>query len=339
MPRDLSRRDLLKTSAALGAGVVMVAGAPAWARRQPAGESAPAGAAPARRVARIAHLTDIHVQPERGAGEGLAACLDHVHAQADKPSLIVTGGDLIMDAYDAKDARVALQWELFTKTWKDHADIPVRHTLGNHDIWGWHKDKSATSGSEPGWGKQRACDVLGLAGPYHAHDIPGPGGKPAWHIIHLDSVQPDPLSAFGYIGAIDEAQWDWLERDLKAVPAGVHTLVVSHIPILTVTAFAERLSKENQHLTSASVMHADSAKLRALFERSGTVRACVSGHMHRLDRIDLRAIRYVCAGAVSGAWWKGANKEAGEGYTLIDLFDDGRVECAYVTYGWKARES
>jgi 3',5'-cyclic-AMP phosphodiesterase len=46
----------------------------------------------AKRVLRIAHLTDVHVQPEKRAGEGLAACLNHVQQLPDKPDLILTGG-------------------------------------------------------------------------------------------------------------------------------------------------------------------------------------------------------------------------------------------------------
>lgn len=58
--------------------------------------------------------------------------------------------------------------------------------------------------------------------------------------------------------------------------------------------------------------------------------------MHRLDRVDYAGVSYLCNGAVSGNWWKGAHYECNEGYTLIDLFDDGGWEQTYVTYGWKA---
>jgi hypothetical protein len=54
--------------------------------------------------------------------------------------------------------------------------------------------------------------------------------------------------------------------------------------------------------------------------------------------VDFRGIQYRCNGAVSGGWWKGPNAEAAEGYTLIDLLDDGSVECQYTPYGWQARK-
>ncbi len=278
---------------------------------------------------RIAHLTDIHIQPELAAAEGLAECLKHVQGQAGKPELIVTGGDLIMDSFDADEARTKLQWELLTKTFREHCSMPVRHTLGNHDIWGWNKSKSKTTGKEAGWGKQRAVNVLGLEKPYYSFD------KGHWHVVILDSVAVDPNDPNGYIGALGEEQLAWLKGDLAAAK-DKHTLVVSHIPILTITAL-EAPDKKNQRTVSGGLMLVDSEAVRGVLEKAGNVRACLSGHMHRLDRVEFRGISYCCNGAVCGAWWKGPHQEANEGYTLVDLHEDGKVECAYTTYGWKAR--
>src|SRR5687767_1706779 len=96
----LSRRAWLsRVGVGTGAAVVLAAGVPG-VRTAAAAPAAPAGQR--RRALRVAHLTDVHVQPERGADKGLAACLHHVQAQPDKPDLILTGGDHIMDAM-AKD--------------------------------------------------------------------------------------------------------------------------------------------------------------------------------------------------------------------------------------------
>jgi Icc protein len=326
---SLSRRGLLKASAAglLVAATAGVAGA------KPA--AAPAAAAPGgkrSRSLRIAHLTDIHIQPELAAAEGLAQCFKHLSAQADKAQLVVTGGDLIMDSFAADETRTALQWELLTKTIKDNTGLRVEHTLGNHDIWGWNKSKSKTTGSEKLWGKQRAIETLGMKRSYHSYDLGG------WHFVHIDSVQPDPSDANGYIGKVDAEQMDWLKSDLAAVKPGTNTLVISHIPIFSATAMVGKREKDGSLKIAAGLMHTDSNELRELFEKSGHVRAAISGHTHRLDRLDFRGIRYCCNGAVSGGWWKGPNAEAAEGYTLIDLFDDGTVECQYTPYGWQARK-
>lgn len=65
------------------------------------------------RALRIAHLTDIHVQPERQAAEGFEACLVHCQSQPDRPDVIFGGGDLVMDALGADRSRVDQQWSLF----------------------------------------------------------------------------------------------------------------------------------------------------------------------------------------------------------------------------------
>ena len=329
MQDNFSRRGLLKASAA-GAVLGLVASAQATLGKP--GAAAPTAGAKRSRAVRLAHLTDVHIQPERGAGDGFAQCLKHVQNLSDKPQLIVTGGDLIMDGFAADDARTALQWDLFTKVLNDNSGLRVEHTLGNHDIWGWNKSKSGSSGQERGWGKARAVEVLGLAKRHHSYDTAG------WHIVHLDSVHIDPNDANGYIGKIDDEQMDWLKGDLSAVKPGTHTLVVSHIPILTATVLLDRPKKDGAFRVSGGEMHTDSIVLRELFERVGHVRACISGHIHRIDRVDFRGIQYRCNGAVSGSWWKGPNAEAVEGYTLVDLFDDGTVECEYVSYGWNARD-
>jgi len=44
----------------------------------------------------VAFMTDIHVQPERGAVEGFTMALESANGL--KPDFIMTGGDLVMDA-------------------------------------------------------------------------------------------------------------------------------------------------------------------------------------------------------------------------------------------------
>jgi hypothetical protein len=39
---------------------------------------------------------------------------------------------------------------------------------------------------------------------------------------------------------------------------------------------------------------------------------------------------------VSASWWKGNHQKVDEGYGVVDLFDDGSFEHAYVPYGWDA---
>ena len=283
------------------------------------------------RSLRLAHLTDIHVQPEKRADKGMAACVKHVMAMGDRPQLVVTGGDLIFDGFAQEHARTKMLWEMFGRTMKDECGLPVLHTMGNHDIWGWNKGKSKTTGDETGWGKKWFCEMAQRDTTYHASDH----GR--WRVIQLDSVQHDPDDANGYIGMVDEAQWAWLENQVKSLPAGMSIAIVSHIPIMTVTHLVEPSQvKKHKYEIDGGVMHVDAAKLHRMFRESGKVKLCLSGHIHRNDRIEMDGVTYICDGAVSGSWWKGRGDRCDEGYGVIDLFDDGSFKHEYVAYGWKA---
>ena len=324
----LSRRALL--SAGISAGLTTsLAGGVARAADQ-------AGAAPSpmRRRLRIAHLTDLHIQPELAAARGVAACLNHVQAPAEHPGgvadLIITGGDTIMDAMAADMARTQLQWKLWRTVKADHCGIEVQSVVGNHDVWGWTKAAAQTTGSEPLYGKQWACDEFGRDKPYKSFDRGG------WHIVILDSTFPFEQS---YIGRLDDAQWDWLDRDLVAVAPTTPVIIFSHIPILSATpiAVAEPPARQTSGLQiPGGRIHADADRFQKLFALHRTVKACVSGHMHLVEQLDFQGVRYLCNGAVSGGWWKGKNRDTDFGYALVDLFDDGSVERQYIPYGWTA---
>ena len=321
---DISRRDALRAAGLLAAGAM-------WP-----GAASPALAAPAaahrlgrKRALRLAHLTDFHIQPERAAAEGVAACLRHVQSHAEKPDLILTGGDLVMDSFEQGEARTKLQWDLFTKVFKSESSLPVEHCLGNHDCWGWNKKESKTTGDEPLWGKRRAMDLFGLPAPYRSFDRAG------WHFIVLDSTF---AHEDGYIARLDDEQFEWLKGDLAAVPADRPVLILSHMPIVSATCmfFGEKDEREGNDIPP-SWMHVDAKKLTNLFLKHRNVKLSIAGHMHLVDRVDYNHVTYFCNGAVSANWWKGRHYECDEGYALIDLYDDGTFEREYVTYGWKAR--
>jgi 3',5'-cyclic AMP phosphodiesterase CpdA len=297
-----------------------------------AGSAAQTPPAARRRVLRCAHLTDIHLQPERGADAGLVQCLQHLAQQQPAPDLLLVGGDTVMDVFEAKASRAAELRRLFQETWTAHCGIPVRHAIGNHDIFGWHRSKSGTTGQEPDWGKKYATELFALPQRYYSFDQAG------WHFVVLDGVQPKGDS---YCAFIDDEQLDWLRTDLRNRPKGSPVLVLSHIPILSLTAItygkprAPEKRGEDTTINAAS-MHTDSDMLHELLSTEG-VKLCLSGHQHLLDHCTTDGVAYICDGAVSGAWWKGIHQGVREGYGLIDLFDDGSFEHRYIPYGWVVR--
>jgi 3',5'-cyclic-AMP phosphodiesterase len=351
-----TRRDFLAAGLAGAAASVAARGQPAIdpvPRRTPIDPPATPGNQPGtpnvlggRRSVRIAHLTDIHLQPERDAAQGFAKALQHVQNQSPRPSTIITGGDLIMDGFDADEARTKLQWELFQKTLDQHCELPIRHCLGNHDIWGWNKEKSKTKGTEPKWGKQWFREIMNLERTYYAFTLAN------WRIIVLDTVQP--RGEAGYEGGLDDDQFAWLKGELGKLASDTHALLVSHIPIINIsTLLADGDTSKNGWDVSPGLMCLDARRIVSLLAACPNVKAAISGHIHTTEDVMFQGVRYLNNGAVSGAWWKSQENDKANrrerglnvmndkplrsdpGYALLDLSEDGEVACRYVGYGWE----
>lgn len=288
-----------------------------------------AGAAPVqrrgRRALRFAFATDMHVQPDKRAVDGWGACLRHINSQKDKPGLILTGGDLIMDAFGADPDRTKAQWDVFLSGIKENSKLPIRHTLGNHDVFGWgNRDKYK---DDARFGKQWACDALGMEKPYYSFDQAG------WHFVVLDSTYP---SGGGYTARLDDEQFEWLASDLASVPKETPVVVASHIPILMVCAiFDGENERTGNWVIPGSYMHIDARKIKELFLKHPNVKLCLSGHEHQVDKVVYNDVTYVCGGAVSAAWWGGNYFQCTYGYVMVDLYRDGSFETEYVPFGWK----
>jgi 3',5'-cyclic AMP phosphodiesterase CpdA len=331
--RPLSRRGVIGLGLGAAAGGLVVPAA--------AGVS-PAARPERRRIVRIAHLTDVHVQPERGAADGFAAALRFVQSMADPPDILLTGGDAIMDALGADRARTAAQWAEWDAVVRNEVSLPIRHCIGNHDIWGWYAG-SGTTGDEPEWGKAWALDAFGMDRRYGVEAMDG------WWLVTLDSVQP---SGGGYDCFLDEAQYAWLAETLRALDAGEAVagrpaagpdepvVILLHVPILTVTGhiYDGRRVEGGHHRIPTNWVHRDAKRLKDLFLGHPRVRCVLSGHMHLADHCVYAGVHHVCSGAVCGGWWGGDSQECDEGIGLIDLHDDGTVDVRYVGYGWTPRD-
>jgi Icc protein len=315
----LTRAGGVAAAAALGANVRgVVVTQPSTARK---------------RLLRIAQITDIHVLPKLDAGKGFTACLRHIQDQPDPPEIILNSGDCIMDSTRAPAKSTDAQWDVWKSVLKSECSLPMYPVLGNHDVWGWDTKKSGTKGDEPGWGKGKAMDALGLAKPYYSFTRGG------WHFIGLDTVHPlEDAWPDVFTARLDEEQFAWLQADLAALDPKMPVMIFSHIPIFSMAPIFNQFTDlgPRAHITiDRSDMLTDYHRLKELFKSHKNVKAAVAGHIHLLDRVDYLGVTYMCGGAVCGAWWRGSRfNECEPGYSLLDLYDDGSVERQYVPYGW-----
>ncbi|MFZ5832927.1 MAG: metallophosphoesterase family protein [Planctomycetota bacterium] len=325
MTERIGRRAMLRGLAA-GAAASMVP-LSAWGSELGAAPSETAASAAPGKPFRFVHLSDIHVQPELRAAAGMTKCLAAVESLDPKPDLIVTGGDLIMDAFAQDEARSKMLFELYKKVLADHTGIPVRQCIGNHDIFGWANKKGVTP-AHPQYGKKMVCEMLELPQTYYAFDAGG------WRFYILDDIQP--TEDHRYEAYLDEPQRAWLEEQLRQKDPAMPAAVVCHIPILSVTAMdVASTFRDGVHAVPSALVCRDAHDLAHLLAKHN-VRLALSGHMHMVDRVDYRGVTYICDGAVSGGWWKGEHRGFHEGFGVIDLAADGTLSHKYHQYGWQA---
>jgi 3',5'-cyclic-AMP phosphodiesterase len=312
----LNRRQLIQAGVVSAGAIISGSGPEVLA--QTSSERAP--------NLRIAHLTDMHVMPDGALGvnaeTGFTKALEHAQSLARKPDLILQGGDAIMDALRTSKGDVTAQWAAFKRTLEKHVRTPIHHAVGNHDCW-----TGAGSTGDPLKGKTWALQQLGLEHPYYSFD------QGAWHFVVLDSTNLETKDSHGYTAKLDEAQFKWLEADLKIVPKSKPVLILSHIPILAVCAYFDGDNeKTGDWLVPGAWMHSDARRLKDLFAQHPNVKLCLSGHIHLRDSLVYNGVTYACNGAVCGNWWRGNYQETPPGYAIVDLWNDGMHRIEYVTY-------
>jgi len=274
---------------------------------------------------RFVHMTDFHVQPEMRAPQGMEAALKH--AMKKRPDLVMLGGDLVMDSVSASRERTKVQWDIFSSLLASNCHVPAKYCIGNHDIWGWDKVRSQTSGNEALWGKNWFLEVANLSKTYHSFEAGG------WKWIVLDTVHK---AGSTYEGLVDADQLAWLTRELDTADNGQPIIIVSHIPLFSPSPMVYGYdATSGSWKVSGSMVTKNFNEVKKLFDSRPNVKLCVSGHIHLVDRYDYNGVSYLCNGAVCGAWWLGKNKDFDPGYVVIDLYRDGTFKHEFVKWGWK----
>ncbi len=309
----MQRRELLTTALPMGiAALGMV--------------SSRAVAAPRGKALHVAHLTDVHITPDKNAPQGVEALYKHLFSRETKPEFVINSGDAVM-AVDGNvgGAKAATQIALWQASRKN-CTVPIYSALGNHDIWGGTEPTDAIPVSKKG--SSLMVGVLEMPAPYYSYDRGG------WHFIALDSMCNWPN-----YGTLTEEHIEWLEADLKKTSAETPVCVFAHLPIVSVTSslYGDGTKKGNDVVVPGVWQQADCWRISEIFRKHPNVRLCLSGHMHTQDRCEYRGVWYICGGAASGAWWGGAEYGFPPCYGFISFYPDGHFDYEFVDYGWTAR--
>ncbi len=319
----ISRRELLHGLAGAGVASSLLSATTA--------EAAPKGF-------RFVHITDFHIQPELGAADGVALAIRKIQELNPSPDFIITGGDMIMDALDVTRERAETQLRLFRETLKTLSteipgtrrdtkllNIPIYHTIGNHDVYGWTK-KDGNVSKEAGYGKKMFQEWYALGRTYYSFDFAD------WHFVILDSIQPKAPNSWH--AEIDDAQLQWLKDDLAQVGKTRPIALITHVPLMTlVTQYTEGTTVAN---TDGGIVR-NGKEVRDIFVPYN-VKAVLQGHTHIIEECTYTGTHYITSGAVCGEWWKGPRLGVHpEGFSVFDVKRD-TFKWEYVPYGWKARE-
>ena len=261
-------------------------------------------------------FTDTHIEPELNAPHGCDMCFRKIAAL--KPEFAIMGGDLVYDALEVGSKRAELIFNLYKKT-EQTLQMPIYHTIGNHDVFGILSQSGVSPGAAE-YGKKMYEDRIGKT--YYSFDRGG------YHFIVLDSIQPteDRL----WEARVDERQLGWLADDLKSAGPRVPVIVAIHVPLVTAFAsYAERLAAKQKYNT---LTVANAAEVLAKFEGYNVI-AVLQGHTHVTEIVERHNTKFITSGAVCGNWWHGPRMGVAEGFMVVSL-REGKISTRYETYGF-----
>jgi len=167
----------------------------------------------------FAFLTDIHLQPERGAQVGFQWAIREVNKRV--PDFVITGGDLVMDVLDQSYGRADSLYKLYVDMAKKFK-MPVYNTMGNHEVYGWQRIQEGIE-QHPEFGKQMYEQRIGPR--YYSFNHKG------WHFVILDAIYL--LERGAYTGKIDNEQMEWIKQDLNQLDQRIPIAISVHYPFIT----------------------------------------------------------------------------------------------------------
>lgn len=265
-------------------------------------------------------MTDIHLQHERGAYEAFQKVIDTVN-QLDS-DFIMTGGDLVFDVLRGNPQRGDSLFTLY-KTATAKFNIPVHHTIGNHELFGIYPESDVDSTHADykyGMFKRHLGDT------YYSFDHKG------WHFIVVNSIIEKDKA---YYGMIDPIQKAWIEQDLAKTNPSTPIAMVTHIPF--VTAFYSLYpAKDNNQPNGRGIYN--NQEILALFANHN-LKLVLQGHLHWLEDVTVGKTRFITGGAVAGRpSWRGTRHNE-EGFLNIHIDNADNISWDYIDYGWTARVS
>ncbi len=266
-------------------------------------------------------MTDIHVQWQRHAKEGLTAAVKKINEI--HPDFVITGGDLIMDALQQKLSRADSLYNLYLDI-TSKLQMPLYNTLGNHEVFGLYEN-SGVSPDNPDFGKKLFLRKMNYDKTYRSFNYKG------WHFILLDGI--GFTEDRHYYGHIDSLQLEWLKKDLQSIGKTTPIVISVHIPFFSV--YKQMTQGPTAAFGRGEVITNALQVLDIL--KDYNLKLVLQGHLHELEDINYLGVHYITGGSVCARWWQGERDGHPEGFVVVDVKGDN-FKWHYQTYGWDAKQ-
>jgi 3',5'-cyclic-AMP phosphodiesterase len=264
---------------------------------------------------RMVFMTDIHLQQERNAVNGFRKAMDTINKL--NPELVVTGGDLVMDALGQTQSHADSLYSLYQQEIK-RIKAPVYNTVGNHELFGV-LPASGIDTSNDLYGIKMFQSRFGKS--YYSFQ------HKKWKFFVLEDVAV--TKERGYIGKVLPEQLLWLKSELAKTDTITPLVIILHMPLITcLTQFKEGALVANKE----GLVVDNSKEILDLFQHYN-LKLVLQGHLHILEDNYIGNIHFITGGAICGAWWKGPFEGTQEGFLVLD-FTKNQFHWKYVDYGW-----
>jgi Icc protein len=264
-------------------------------------------------------MTDIHLQTERNAIEGLKKAITAINDL--NPDFVITGGDLIMDALGQRFGKADSLYNLYQSTIQEFK-MPVYNTMGNHEIYGIYSVSGADP-LNPEYGEKMFEKRLGKS--YYTFDFKG------WKFMIINSIEDTRKNS--YVGKIDDEQIAWIRKEIQKTDTLTPIVLSTHIPFIT--ANTQKYGGTTIANDSSTVIY-NGKEVLDLFN-GYNLKLVLQGHLHTIEDIYIDGIHFLTGGAVSAAWWTGPNQSFEEGFMLINAKKND-VSWKYIDYGWNVKK-
>lgn len=274
---------------------------------------------PAPRL-KIVFFTDVHARSEWDTPLALDMAAKAI--QAEKPDLVIAGGDLITEGFESSPDKVGPRWDVYFEHLHSKIEAPIEAAIGNHDLVAAHPQDGTPPLNDP---REPFLTKLRLKRTWRSADF---GGV---HVVFLDAIRIGGTQ-FEYEGWVDDTQLQWLARDLVAAGRDTPCIIVTHMPLLT--AFYQATQGGGAAAPANRVVQNAHDVLKTF--RGYNVLAVLQGHLHVNELLQWRDTKFITGGAVCGKWWRGEWHGTKEGFGVVSL-EGHHVEWRYVEYGWQAK--